>query len=252
MPRYLRLVVQAGEGWVQMEAGLQFYPAQGVGLRPFRPSNCGFLVDWSDRMKREFAGTPVKNVRLSLPGSDSESRAEFVVTKNGIESGGVYWLSASLVATLDAQASAILNVDLLPDIPRDELLQRLKAPKGKQSRSTYLRKKTGLTGVKLALLYEFAARETFDDVEALVKAIKALPIRISAIAPMDEAISTSGGVRWAELDANMMVQRLPGVFCAGEMLDWDAPTGGYLLTACLATGRAAGEGASRWLNSESS
>ena len=225
------------------------FMARGVACEPFAASNCGFLVDWSDRMKTDFAGMPVKAVKASagLPGAQSETRAEFVITDRGVESGGVYALSAELQAALKNYGEATLFLDLAPDVSADDLMMRLSRARGKQTLSSYLRKTARLSGVKLALLYEFADADDLEDAASLVTVIKDLQVPIRAAAPIDEAISTTGGVAWSELDATMMVRGAPGVFCAGEMVDWDAPTGGYLITACLAMGRAAGLGAAAWL-----
>ena len=192
-------------------------------------------------MRAEFAGAPVKSVRLSA--GAAASRAEFVITQTGVESGGIYMLSASLREALEATGQATLLVDLLPDMSGPKLIERLRRPRGKQSLTNHLRKTIRLTGVKLALLYEIADRDILSNAESLAKLIKALPLKITGTAPLDQAISTAGGVPWSALTPQLMLIQRPGVFCAGEMIDWDAPTGGYLLTACFATGRAAGRGA---------
>ena len=223
---------------------------RGAFITPFKPSNCGFDIAWSNRMMEEFDGAPVKNIRMSTYTEDGNvvSRAEFVITKRGVESGGIYMLSSALRAQLEDQGTATLNIDLLPDISHADLAARLHRSRGKQSRSNFLRKVTGLTRVKMALLHEFTPREVMDDTYALAAAIKSLPLFLTGTAPLDQAISTAGGVDWAALDDNLMLTALPGCFCAGEMIDWDAPTGGYLITACLATGRAAGMGVANWLS----
>ena len=220
----------------------------GIGLAPFRASNCGFRVDWSDRIRQEFAGAPVKPVRLSAGGQST--REEFVVTAAGVESGGVYTLSAALRDELEAKGAATLWLDLLPDLSEAEIARRLAAVSPKQSRTNRLRKALKLTGVKVALLYECAPEGALYTPEGMAGAIKALPVMLTGTAPMDQAISTDGGVRWDALDAHLMLKDRPGCFCAGEMIDWDAPTGGYLITGCLATGKAAGEGVLAWLGSD--
>ncbi len=219
---------------------------EGVQVAPFQPSNCGFLVDWSAHLKERFAGMPVKSVELSV--GDQTSRAEFVITERGVESGGVYMLSAPLREALRPSGEALLMVDLLPDIAVSDLRVRLGRSRGKQSLSNHLRKTARLSGVKLALLYEVAGPEVLLDSARLAALIKALPLRVTGTAPMDEGISTAGGVAWSGLTNDLMLKDRPSVFCAGEMLDWDAPTGGYLITACLATGHAAGIGAANWLS----
>ncbi|MCA8901583.1 MAG: TIGR03862 family flavoprotein [Hyphomonas sp.] len=221
------------------------FSATGVGLAPFRPSNCGFLADWSQRMRTEFAGAPVKGVRLTV-GAQS-TREEFVVTARGVESGGIYTLSAALRDELESAGTATLWLDLLPDMDEGEIARRLSKAGTKQSLSNRLRKALSLTGVKTALMHECTPREALGTPEAVARAIKAVPLNLTGTAPMDEAISTAGGVRWDALDDRLMLRAMPGTFAAGEMLDWDAPTGGYLLTACLATGKAAGEGVLAWL-----
>ncbi|MEZ5998076.1 MAG: TIGR03862 family flavoprotein [Hyphomonas sp.] len=217
----------------------------GVAQAPFRPSNCGFTADWSERMRRDFAGAPVKPVRLSAGGR--ETREEFVVTTAGVESGGVFTLSAVLRDEIAATGAATLWLDLLPDLTEAEIARRLAAADPKQSRANRLRKALKLTGVKAALLYECAAPEDLATPEAMARVIKHLPLTLTGTAPIDAAISTAGGVRWDALDDNLMLAARPGNFVAGEMIGWDAPTGGYLLTACLATGKAAGEGVMAWL-----
>jgi predicted flavoprotein YhiN len=149
---------------------------------------------------------------------------------------------------LNARGSALLTLDLLPDISRDTLHKRLSRPRGKNSLSNHIRKATGLTGVKLALVFETSRKDTLSDIEKLVARIKFIPLQVTGPAPLDEAISTSGGVRWSALDDNLMLKNIPGVFCAGEMIDWDAPTGGYLITACIASGRTAATGILNWLD----
>ena len=230
-------------GWAAL------FRAAGIPVAPFRPSNCGFTVDWSDRMREQFAGAPVKGVRLSVnpAAGGQETREEFAVTARGVESGGVYTLSAALRDEMEAHGSATLWLDLLPDMEAGEIARRLAAAPAKQSLSNRLRKALNLTGVKAALLYECADRAALNDPARAAEAIKSLPLTLTGTAPLDEAISTAGGVRWDALDAHFMLKDRPGCFCAGEMIDWDAPTGGYLITACMATGRAAGAGVLAWL-----
>jgi len=223
--------------------------AKGIGVASFGPSNCGFLVDWSDHMREKFSGTPVKAVRLSADGM--ETRSECVITQRGVESGGIYTLSAALVDALSRDGVATLFADLLPDMAVPAVVAKLERPRGKQSMSNHLRKSLGISGVKLALLHEAARGVLPDHKVTLARLIKAVPIKITGTAPLDEAISTTGGVAWDVLDNALMLRELSGVFCAGEMIDWDAPTGGYLITACMATGKAAGNGAANWLQASS-
>ena len=242
-----------GASWKRLGADGAWAPllaAKGAGTVPFGPSNCGFLVDWSSHMREKFAGAPVKSVRLSAGGD--ETRTEFVITQRGVESGGIYTLSSALVEGLRLEGAATLLVDLLPDMDVPAIVAKLERPRGKQSMSNHMRKSLGISGVKLALLHEAARGVLPDHKVTLARLIKAVPIRITGTAPLDEAISTTGGVAWDALDDALMLRQVPGVFCAGEMIDWDAPTGGYLITACMATGKAAGEGAADWLQTASS
>jgi hypothetical protein len=229
--------------WASLLAG------KGVATAPFGPSNCGFLVDWSDHLKEKFPGDPLKSVRLWTDGvhGRQDTRSEFVITERGVESGGIYTLSATLVGALARDGSATLFVDLLPDMDEGAIAAKLARPRGKQSMANHLRKSVHVSGVKLALLHEATGGPLPAEPEALAKLIKAVPIRITGTVPLDEAISTTGGAAWRALDDLLMLHDMPGVFCAGEMIDWDAPTGGYLITACLATGKAAGEAAATWI-----
>ncbi|WP_084418521.1 TIGR03862 family flavoprotein [Henriciella litoralis] len=215
---------------------------KGVALEPFEPSNCGFAVDWSKRLLEAQEGEPVKGVSLSA-GGDSQ-RGDFVITRYGIESGAVYPLSGALRAQLAACGEADLCIDLLPDVDTDTLVRRLAATKAKDSMTNRLRKGARLDASKIALLNEVTRGQPPREPEPLAALIKALPLRLSGTAPLDAAISTAGGVSWDALDDQMMLKAVPGTYCAGEMVAWDAPTGGYLLTACLAMGRAVGLAAS--------
>lgn len=205
---------------------------------PFRPANMGFGVNWSAHMARHF-GEPVKGVGLTAGGL--KSRGEFVITTGGVEGGGIYEVSAAI------RDGAALALDLLPDLSETEIRERLKRPRGKASLSTYLRKVLKLTPTKQALLMEFCRPLPND----LAPILKTLPLRLDGPVPMDQAISTAGGLRFDALDDGLMLRARPGVFAAGEMLDWEAPTGGYLLTACLATGHWAGRHAAEWLRGHS-
>lgn len=220
----------------------------GVPVVAFRPSNCGLRIEWSERMKSDHAGAPVKNVALSF--GDQSSREEFVVTKRGIESGAVFTLSLSVRDALEASGNAELRLDLLPDLTEDDISRRLSKPRGKQSMSNHLRKTLNLSGVKRALFFEFGGRNVVGEPDKLAKLVKHVSLPVAGLFPIDEAISTDGGVPFSAVDDHSMAKERPGLFFAGEMLNWDAPTGGYLLTACLATGRAAGRGAVRWLNTQ--
>ncbi|MBS1228938.1 MAG: flavoprotein family/uncharacterized flavoprotein family [Proteobacteria bacterium] len=222
----------------------------GVAVAPLRPANCGFDIAWSEHLKSRFAGTPVKSVVASFTDGGGKAHrrpGEFVITENGVEGGLIYALSAPLRDAIDKIGSATLTIDLLPGHPLARVIAEIAHPRGSRSLASHLHGRLGLKGVKSALLHECIARDDFLDAGKLAAAIKALPLRLTAPRPLDEAISSAGGVLFEALDEQLMIRQLPGVFCAGEMLDWEAPTGGYLLTACLSTGHAAGHGASAWL-----
>ncbi len=218
----------------------------GVPVAPLRPSNCGFDVGWSEHLREHFVGQPVKNVVASFTDSDgTEHRrpGEFVITESGVEGNLIYALSATLRDAIERTGSATLSLDLLPGHDPQRVINEVAHPRGSRSLSSHLQSRLGLKGVKMALLHECVSREVFFNPDKLARAIKSLPLRLIAPRPLDEAISSAGGVLFEALDKNLMIRHLPGVFCAGEMLDWEAPTGGYLLTACLASGHAAGQGA---------
>jgi uncharacterized flavoprotein (TIGR03862 family) len=224
--------------------------AKGVAISPLRPANCGFTVAWSDIFRDRFEGQPLKGIALSFGGQ--VVRGEAVITRTGIEGGAVYALSAPLREAVLAQGQATLHVALRPDLDRSDLAARLAAPRAKQSFSNWLRKAAHLSPVGIGLLQE-AAIASGVSLASLAAAelaawINAVPVQLNGVAAMARAISTAGGIRFDELDDDLMLRRLPGVFAAGEMLDWEAPTGGYLLQASFATGAAAGSGALKWLD----
>lgn len=229
-----------GASWARLGsdgAWAALLEARGVELTPFAPANAGLLVDWSAHMA-PMAGHPVKGVAWQA--GALSSRGEAVISARGLEGGGIYAVSAAI------RQGDPLYVDLLPDLPLKEVAARLARPRGKASVSSYLRKALKLTPECRALLMEFA--HPLPQVpEALAALLKRLPVHHADLRPMDEAISTAGGVPRAALDDGLMLGALPGTFCAGEMLDWEAPTGGYLLTGCLATGRWAGRAAADWV-----
>lgn len=223
-----------GASWARLGsdgAWADYFP--GAEIAAFLPANMGFLVDWSPHMQRHF-GSPVKGVSLKAGGM--QSRGEFVISSTGIEGGGIYSVSRAL------RGGAHLSVDLMPDAPEEKIRQRLARPRGKTSLTNHLRKALRLDPVKIALLME-CCQPLPDD---LVPIIKSLPLKLVDPRPLDQAISTAGGLRFEALDEGLMLRSRPGTFAAGEMLDWEAPTGGYLLTACLATGRWAGRAAARF------
>jgi uncharacterized flavoprotein (TIGR03862 family) len=217
----------------------------GVTIAPLRPSNCAFAVSWSDMFRDRFEGQPLKRIALSFGGKTV--RGEAVITRDGLEGGAIYALSAPLREAIEAGGEAVLTVALRPDVSSAGLQQRLEAPRGKQSLSNVLRKAAKLSPAAIGLLHEAAAASSQKlgalSPSALAALINAVPVRLTAAAPLESAISTAGGISFDEIDDNFMLRRLPGVFVAGEMLDWEAPTGGYLLQACFSTGAAAGQGA---------
>lgn len=216
-----------------------------IPIQPLRPANCGFVVAWSDVFRKRFEGAPVKSVTLTF--KNFSQQGEFVITRAGIEGSLVYAASALLRDALETNGSASIALDLAPQRSQEWLAQKLKTPRGKRSLTTHLEKTIGMHGAKSGLLREFVPRADFDDAKKLAARIKHLRVPLIAPAPLDRAISSAGGVPFEALDENLMLRNLPGVFCAGEMLDWEAPTGGYLLTACFATGRVAGLGVVKWL-----
>ena len=243
------MLALGGGSWARLGSDGAWVPllrGRGVEVAPLRPANCGFDVAWSEHLRTRFAGQPVKTV-AARTGEGQPLRGEFVVTEHGVEGSLIYTLSARLRDAIENTGSATLTLDLLPDKTLERLIADLARPRGSDSMATHLRKRAGLDGVKACLLREFTPAEDFTDPARLARAIKALPIPLIAPRPLDEAISSAGGVAFEALDEHLMLRALPGVFCAGEMLDWEAPTGGYLLTACFATGRAAGLGAAAWV-----
>lgn len=234
-----------GASWPVLGSDGAWFPLlqeRQVGLAGLQASNCGFDVKWSHFFSEKFAGSPLKHVAVN------GKVGECVITETGIEGSLVYALSARLRNTIAQEDSAVLLLDLAPDTSEPDLLKALGKPRGKRSAGEHLRRCTGIDGVKSALLREHFSLDVFNDMEQLATAIKAVPITLVATRPIEEAISTAGGVLFESLDKNLMLRAVPGVFCAGEMLDWEAPTGGYLLTACFSTGRAAGQGVLAWLN----
>ena len=227
-------------GWADILA------REGVAIAPLRPSNCGFRVAWSDHLRARFEGQPLKPVALSFSGQ--RVRGEAVITRDGLEGGAVYALSPLLREAIDASGEAVLVVDLLPEMDLDAATRRLSAPRGKQSLSNALRKALSLSPAAIALAQEVTKGKLGAMTpDAMAVFLKAVPVTLTGVAPIERAISTAGGVRFDAIGDDFMLKRKPGVFVAGEMLDWEAPTGGYLLQACFATGVAAGEGALRYL-----
>lgn len=282
VPVTARAVVLAlgGGSWARLGSDGAWVPLlaqRGVAVAPLRPSNCGFdvlradapagetrraflqellgrtpapPVGWTPHFAERFVGQPFKTVVLSFTDGQGRSfsrRGEFVVTASGVEGSLVYAASHLLRDEIEAHGHATFHLDLLPDHVPERVLVEVRHPRGSRSLSSHLKSRLGLDGIKAGILYEHLGKDGMNDPVALAHAIKALPITVVAARPLDEAISTAGGVAFEALNAHLMATALPGVFCAGEMLDWEAPTGGYLLTASMASGRVAGEGALRWL-----
>ncbi|TFZ07454.1 TIGR03862 family flavoprotein [Ramlibacter henchirensis] len=249
-----------GASWPRLGSDGTWVPllaARGVPIEPLQPANCGFDVaptraggaGWSDHVRQRYAGQPVKPVaaRMDTQPPEDSRQGEFVLTETGIEGSLVYAFSARLRNEIARHGRATWIIDLLPQHSPAQVLAETRRPRGSRSLSTHLKSRLGIAALKMALLHEVLSPQQLDDPERLATALKALPLTLARPRPVEEAISTAGGVRLEALDADGMLRDLPGVFCAGEMLDWDAPTGGYLLTACFATGRLAGQGAARWL-----
>ena len=224
----------ADGGWVAL--------LPGIAIAALRPANCGFAVDWSDQFRSRHAGTPLK--RIALRFGDASVRGEALVTAAGIEGGAVYALSASLREAVARDGAAVLEVDLRPDLSAEDLARRLESPRGSASLSSFLRRHAGLAPVAVGLVQEALHGGA---TAALPILIKALPLKVGTPFGLARAISTAGGIARDELDERLMLCRHPGVFAAGEMLDWEASTGGYLLQGCMATGAAAGRGVVKWL-----
>ncbi len=242
-----------GGSWARLGSDGAWMPllaARGINAAPLRPANCGFDVAWSAHFRERYAGQPVKAVTASFTDSRGvahQRAGEFIIADYGVEGSLIYALSAPLRDTIAAQGSVLLHLDLAPDKDAARVTAEVAHPRGSRSWSSHLQSKAGITGVKAGLLREHLGPEHYTDPSRVAAAIKSLPLRLTAPRPLDEAISSAGGVPFEAMDGHLMLKALPGVFCAGEMLDWEAPTGGYLLTACFASGRTAGVSALQWL-----
>lgn len=253
-----------GASWSRLGSDGAWVPLlsqHGVEIAALQPSNCGFsaarrgadgvaLPGWSEFFRSRFGGHPMKNVAMSLRVSGGvlfDQAGEFVITEGGVEGSLVYAASAAVRDTIAATGEAVVHIDLLPGRAAKVVHDEVARPRGSRSLSTHLKSRLGIDGVKAALLHELLPRDLIDDPARLATAIKALPLTLTSARPIDEAISTAGGVRFEAMDDDLMLCTLPGVFCAGEMLDWEATTGGYLLTACFASGVAAARGVLRRL-----
>ena len=238
-----------GGSWRRLgsdSAWVDWLKQAGAEVEPLSPSNCGFDVEWSPHFREKFEGHPIKSVILSF--GEFRQQGEFIVTKEGVEGGLIYSASTFIRDEIYARGKATVLLDLQPDRTLEWLTEKLSRPRGSRSLASYLEKTLGIKGVKAGLLREFVSKEDFSDAKRLAGFIQALPVPFVAPRPLDEAISTAGGVTFDALDENLMLKNLPGVFCAGEMLDWEAPTGGYLLTACFSSGYAAGNGVLNYLS----
>ena len=249
------LLALGGASWPRLgTTGAWVAPlaARGIRINPLKPSNCGFEMAWSDHFRSRFAGSPLKSVVLTHVNEAGEAcsrQGECVVTEHGMEGSLLYPFTPALRDALERNGEARFYLDLLPGRDLNRVKRELSQPRGSKSMANHLRSRLGLEGVKAGLLRECLTASEFSDNQRLATAIKALPVAVIATRPIEEAISSAGGVALAELDPQLMLTQLPGVFCAGEMLDWEAPTGGYLLTGCFATGYQAARGMATWLQS---
>jgi uncharacterized flavoprotein (TIGR03862 family) len=245
------LVLALGGGsWARLGSDGAWVPwleQAGVKVEALKPSNCGFDVNWSPHFREKFEGQPIKSVVLTF--GSFRQQGEFIVTTEGVEGSLIYAASALIRDEIYAKGNAVIHLDLAPDKTETQLLEKLSKPRGARTLASHLEKTVNIKGVKAGLLREFVSKDDFASMERLADSIKHLQIPLIAPRPLDEAISSAGGVTFESLDENLMIRSLPGVFCAGEMLDWEAPTGGYLLTACFASGRAAGLGVLKWMES---
>lgn len=238
------ILALGGGSWARLGSDGAWVPLlqqRGIEVASLRPANCGFDVAWSDHFRDKFAGQPVKTVVASFAGQ--QRQGEFAISRHGVEGSLIYAFSAALRDALEIHGEALLSLDLAPGKSLERLAQEIAHPRGARSMASHLQSRAGIAGVKAGLLRECASKEDYADPLRLAAMVKALPLRLVAPRPLDEAISSAGGVCAEALDEHLMLKALPGVFCCGEMLDWEAPTGGYLLTACFASGRAAGRGA---------
>ncbi len=248
------LLALGGASWPKLGsdgAWLPWLQAQGIEIATLQSSNCGFEVAWSAHLRDKFAGAPLKSIALTftdLRGCTEQRQGEMLISAQGVEGSLIYAFSQRLREYLNVHGSATFTLDLTPGRTAARVLSDVSHPRGSRSLSSHLQSRVGLTGVKVALLREVLGKEHFSDLSMLSATIKALPITVHATRPLAEAISTAGGVCFNSLDQNLMLTALPGVFVAGEMVDWEAPTGGYLLSACFATGLCAGQGVRDWLN----
>lgn len=247
------ILALGGGSWPQLGSTGAWVPMlqqKGITVASLQPANCGFDVGWSEHFSTRFAGQPLKAVVVTftdLTGVVHRRQGDCMVTATGIEGGLIYILSAFIRDAIEKHGSATIYLDLIPGKDSARVTNEVSHPRGSRSMSGHLQSRVGIKGVQTGLLRECLNKEDFEHPLRLAQAIKSMPIKLLAPRPLDEAISTAGGVMFEELDSDLMLKKLPGVFCAGEMLDWEAPTGGYLLTGCFASGKTAGEGVVRYL-----
>ena len=247
------ILALGGGSWAKLGSDGEWVPVleqRGITVATLKPANCGFDVNWSDYFNERFSGQPLKNIALAykdLAGTEYSKQGEFLITKTGVEGSLIYAMSAGLREKIMADGEAIIWLDLIPTKNEKQVINEISHPRGSRSISSHLQSRLGIKGVKAGLLRELLTAQEYSDPTTLGRKIKALPLRLVATRPLDEAISSAGGVTFESLNDQLMINKQPGTFCAGEMLDWEAPTGGYLLTACFASGRTAGLGALAWL-----
>jgi uncharacterized flavoprotein (TIGR03862 family) len=247
------LLALGGGSWARLGSDGAWVPllqARGVAISPLRSANCGFERTWSEYFRQRFAGSPLLSVALLWPGPDGallRRVGQMVITEHGVEGSLIYAASADLRSQIEQTGFSEPQLDLLPDWSPERVAREVMKPRGSRSWASHLQSRLGLKGVQTALLRELLPAAEFEQPQLLAQAIKGLPLRLFGTRPIDEAISSAGGVRFEAMDENWMLRQVPGVFCCGEMLDWEAPTGGYLLTACLASGRAAAHGMLQYL-----
>ncbi|EIJ33490.1 TIGR03862 family flavoprotein [Thiothrix nivea] len=250
------ILALGGGSWKKLGsdgAWAKLLSARNIPIAPLQPANCGFLCRWSEHLRTRFAGSPLKSVTLSftdLAGQTETRMGEMILTERGVEGSLIYAFSARLRDMIAARGSATLHLDLLPNHSREQIEAALHNKPASKTLGAFLKSRFRLDGAKTALLFEVLDKSQWQNLPLLASTLKAIPMTLIATTPIDEAISTAGGVPFEALDENLMLRAMPGVFCAGEMLDWEAPTGGYLLTACFATGCKAGQGVIRWLQTQ--
>ena len=248
VPADATILAFGGASWPKLGSNGAWAPllsATGISITLLTPSNCGVRTSWSDLFSQKFAGSALKRIAVTV--SKTTRRGEAMITSGGLEGGAIYALGPALRAALASHGSPTVTIDLKPDVSVADIAERVSRSRGSNSQSNHIRKTLALDPAAVALLREPGPLPTTPEVLAAL--VKAVPVKVNGLASLERAISTAGGVSFSELDANLMLHTIPGVFCAGEMLDWDAPTGGYLLQGCLDSGHAAAQGALKWLES---